>query len=414
MPGDFATLPFPEQIEYFRQKVNLPTNTWSDVQGEAHDHAFVIAGATKTALLEDMRAAVDKAISEGSTLQQFQADFNAIVAKHGWNYNGTPGWRARVIYETNLRQSYNAGREAQMADPELRKRKPYVMYLHSGKEHYRPLHKSWNHLVLPFDDPWWESHSPQCGWGCGCSKVAVGDDEMELLGKSGVDTPPDDGTHTYIDKATGEEMTTPNGVDPGFGHRPGAAWMQTQTPELVDGRPTKLPSAPATEPLPAPRPFPANHLLPTGWPDEKYVSEFLQEFGGGIGKPVTYHDVTDEPLMINEELFKQRRNNTWKVAKHGREQYLPLLAATIQHPDEVWVSLEWHHALAKYVTRRRYVASWLIPGHEVPGLAVFEYGREGWQGVTTFTPGDAVTSDVQRYIADMRTGVRLYRRPDDQ
>ena len=28
--------------------------------------------------------------------------------------------------------------------------------------------KGWDGTVLPLDDPWWSSHSPQNGWGCKC------------------------------------------------------------------------------------------------------------------------------------------------------------------------------------------------------------------------------------------------------
>lgn len=412
---DFATLPFAEQIAFFKQKVNLPTNAWNDIMGQAHDHAFVIAGATKAELLEDFRSAIDNAISTGKTLKEFQDDFGNIVAKHGWSYKGTSGWRSRVIYETNLRQSYNAGREAQMADPELRRRKPFAMYLHSGKENYRPLHKSWNRLVLPHDDPWWDSHTPQCGWGCGCSKVAVGPDELELLGKNGPDSAPNDGTYEYLDKRSGEIISIPNGIDPGFQYRPGESFLKAQTPRQLEGWPDKIapiPSTRALDALPAPRNFPAKHLLPTGKRDEEYVSAFLQEFGADIGKPAVYRDVVDEPLLINEELFKRRRDGAWKVQKRGRESFLPLLAQTIQTPDEVWVKMEFHGVLQRYVLRRRYLARWHIEGNPTPGLAVFEYGHDGWAGITTFAPDTSDLAEAEQMIEGMRQGVRIYTRKE--
>lgn len=413
---DFATLPFDEQIAFFKQKVNLPTHAWNDIMGQAHDHAFVIAGATKTELLEDFRSAIDSAISTGKTLKEFQDDFGNIVAKHGWSYKGTSGWRSRVIYETNMRQSYNAGREAQMANPELRRRKPFAMYLHSGKENYRPLHKSWNRLVLPHDDPWWDSHTPQCGWGCGCSKVAVGPDELELLGKKGPDVAPNDGTYDYLDKRTGEVIKIPNGIDAGFQYRPGKAWFKSQTPPAIDGWPDKIAPIPTTvEPsvLPAPRPFPAKRLLPSGQSDEAYVRTFLQEFGGDIGQPVVHTDVTGEPVLINEELFKNRRNDAWKVQKRGRERYLPLLAATIHAPDEVWVKLEWHGVFQRYALRRRYLARWTVEGSDASGLAVFDYGKDGWEGVTVFNP-DVPAAEQEEYLQSIRQGVRLYSREKDE
>jgi hypothetical protein len=76
------------------------------------------------------------------------------VATHGWDYNGGRNWRSRVIYETNLRQSYNAGRWAQLQ--QLIKVRPFWRYNHNDAvEHPRPLHVSWNGLVLRHDDPWW-------------------------------------------------------------------------------------------------------------------------------------------------------------------------------------------------------------------------------------------------------------------
>jgi hypothetical protein len=119
LSGGFA-LPFAEQIAFFRQKINLPSEAWDDIRQAAHDRAFIVAGATKADLLDDLCRAVDKAIATGTTLATFRKDFRAIVGQHGWQGwtgEGTPGgfaWRTRVIYETNLRASYAAGRWAQL------------------------------------------------------------------------------------------------------------------------------------------------------------------------------------------------------------------------------------------------------------------------------------------------------------
>ena len=105
-------LPFQEQIDFFRAKINMPTEAWDDIWQAAHDRAFVVAGAMKADLLDDLRQAVDKAITTGTTLETFRNDFREIVGKHGWQGwtgEGTPGgfaWRTKVIYETNLRSSY--------------------------------------------------------------------------------------------------------------------------------------------------------------------------------------------------------------------------------------------------------------------------------------------------------------------
>ena len=57
-------LPFNEAIDFFRQKVNVPTERWTDMMNEAHSHGFAVAGATNEAMLSDFREAVDKAIRD--------------------------------------------------------------------------------------------------------------------------------------------------------------------------------------------------------------------------------------------------------------------------------------------------------------------------------------------------------------
>ena len=45
--------------------------------------AFVVAGAAKMELVDDLRTAVDASIADGETLRDFRARFDEIVAKHG-------------------------------------------------------------------------------------------------------------------------------------------------------------------------------------------------------------------------------------------------------------------------------------------------------------------------------------------
>ena len=105
----YGSLPFREMIEFFRRKLNMPTQAWTDVYAAEHEWAFVVAGANRDAIVRDFREAVEKAIAEGTTLEEFRRDFDAIVARYGWDYNGGRDWRTRVIYETNLNTSYAAG-----------------------------------------------------------------------------------------------------------------------------------------------------------------------------------------------------------------------------------------------------------------------------------------------------------------
>lgn len=216
---DGARQEFQQQIEFLRKKLNLPSETWRDIQRAAHDRAFVVAGATKADLLADLRKAVDKAV-QGGTLAEFRKSFAEIVAKHGWTgWTGEgskagEAWRTRVIYQTNLMTSYAAGRRAQLLDPELVSRRPFWRYVHNDSvTHPRLQHKRWGdmRLTLRHDHPFWETHFPPNGWGCKCRVIAVaapgGDDA----------TAPPDGWDA-IDARTG----APEGIDEGWDYAPGA------------------------------------------------------------------------------------------------------------------------------------------------------------------------------------------------
>ena len=210
---------FQEQIDFLRRKLNLPSESWRDIQSAAHDRAFVVAGATKADLLHDLRKAVDQAVKGGS-IGEFRKNFAETVAKHGWTgWTGEgskagEAWLTRVIYQTNLMTSYAAGRRAQLLDPDLVKRRPFWRYVHNDSvTHPRPQHKRWGDmkLTLRHDHPFWETHFPPNGWGCKCRVVAV------AAPSDGDETEPPEGW-AQTDPATG----APVGIDEGWGYAPGA------------------------------------------------------------------------------------------------------------------------------------------------------------------------------------------------
>lgn len=404
----YGSLPFAEQIDFFRKKVDIPTDAWTDVYAAEHNHAFMVAGA-RGEVLTDMRAAVQRFIEEGRTLAEFRKDFDAIVARTGWAYNGGRNWRTRVIYETNLRQSYNAGREAQMADPALRRARPYGLYRHGGSAEPRQQHLAWDGIVLPLDDPWWDTHTPQNGWGCSCKKYSLSERDVQRMGLKVLDQAP---PIEWEEKTVGirgsnpRTVRVPKGIDPGFEYRPGAGRIDAMTPRPLPGG-DLLPPVGGTSSdipeLPPARPAPASRLLPDDMSDQDYVDAFLAEFGLGAGERATvYFDVAGEPLLISDALFRERGGEI-KAAKRGRERYLLLIADTIKNPDEIWEG--WGDYGGKSVLRRRYVARWQVEGQDVPALGVFEVGPQGWVGVTAFSP------DEMSYIEKRaRRGKRVWTR----
>ena len=209
----YGSLPFQESIDFFRAKLNIPTERWADLWRDGHNNGFAIAGAMKDDLLNNYRMMVDIAIAEGKSIGWLKKNFKAIRDKHGWDHTGSSAWRSRIIYDTNMRQSYNAGRYEQLQHFD------YWEYQHGDSISPRPMHLSWHKLLLPKSDSWWKTHFPQNGWGCKCKVRGRSQSHVDRKNLK-VNKAPNDGNKTWVDKITGEEHIIPKGIDPSFDYAP--------------------------------------------------------------------------------------------------------------------------------------------------------------------------------------------------
>lgn len=376
----YQKLPFREQIAFFRNKLNVTTESWTDIYAAEHDWAFMVAGANRNDLVSDFRVAVERAIADGVTLEQFRTDFDNIITRYGWDYNGGRNWRSRIIYDTNLFSSYQAGRFAQQWA--LRETMPFLQYCHSDAvEHPRELHLSWDGLILYIDDPWWLTHYPINAWGCQCYTLSRSRDDLRRLGKSGPDTAP---PIVYEDRIIGKNspggphvVRVPEGIDPGFEYAPGQSRLNSQTPP------------PADDAI-------FNSLSSAAPQNDDNIEVFLSEFNASRNEPVVYFDVTGEPMIISENLFIDPVTD--KLLSHGRE-YLPQLAQIIQAPEEIWQFVDYDQATKSAVVKRRYIATVNFNGE--PRIGVFETSPNGW--LTLSLPATGT-------LADIRVGQKVYQR----
>ncbi|WP_174800690.1 PBECR2 nuclease fold domain-containing protein [Martelella limonii] len=407
-------IPFKEAIDFLTGKVNLPTRRHDDLKHAAHVRAFSVAGVTRDDMLADFRAAIEKARSAGTGLKEFRKDFDAIVDRTGWRYNShgkteeeRRAWRARIIYTTNMRTSYMAGRYKQLNDPDVLKYRPYWKYVHSGALHPRKLHLSWNGLVLAATDPAWRIMFPPNGWGCGCDIEALSARQLKALGKDGPDEAPDLRAYEDTDPRTGEPETRYPGIDRGWAYNVGEEWLNGVVPPELHKplEPYDKDIAPATDlpALPEPAKARAEDLMATGLKAEAYVEAFLKAFQiddeGGY-----FRDKSGGVITIGRTMFEQRNAQGevlgLKANKRGRGAYTLLLAEAIKEPDEIWV--DWAAVRSGIVLRRAYLKRVILPdGRSL--LARFEWTSKGWTAVTGFDTTDA-------YLSQFRKGAMLYRR----
>lgn len=210
---------FTEQIEFFRSKLNLPSERFDQIRGAAHNAAFMVSGMASADMLVDMREALDRSI-QGESIGAFRKDFRTAVRRYGWTgWTGEgsqegEAWRTRVIYQTNVATSRAAGRRAQLLAPALLAVRPFWRYRHSDRvEHPRPFHKQWGdmRLTLRYDHPFWQTHYPPNGMGCMCDVVPVAEP-----GEADATQPPEG--WDVRDPVNGRLP----GIDANWDHAPGA------------------------------------------------------------------------------------------------------------------------------------------------------------------------------------------------
>lgn len=375
-------LPFQEQIDFFQQKVKLPSEKYTDLWEGMHARAFVVAGATKEALVSDFFGAVSKAIEKGTGLRQFKEDFDSIVQKHGWEHNGSPGWRAKVIYETNMRTSYMSARYKQMTDPAVLKMRPFWEYRHGSSKVPRQDHLAWHGMVLNWDDPWWKEHYPPNGWGCSCSVFALSKRDLADEGKTVSSPEPEEPVKVEI--GSGEDKRTvevPPGIDPGWGYNVGeAAWGKPLADSIVDNRPKgeerwenlsggdwKSEGRPEKVPMDEPQ-ADLGRKVET---NEELQAE-LRDLLGGPEKTIFFSKKPDFQLPVNI--------NAETLGSHlppDRAPFLPFLQETIEDPFEVWMSFERDKQSGLVALKTRFIKVHAV-GDSEKGLMLV---ANAWKGI---------------------------------
>lgn len=411
-PGN---VPFDEAIDFLRQKVRLPTNSWTDIWQGAHARAFVIAGATQDALIADFHNAVTDALANGTTLATFRKDFDRIVAAHGWSHNGGAGWRSGVIYNTNLRMARAAGQWEQIQ--RQAEARPFLRYSAVMDSRTRPEHAAWHGTVLPADDPWWRTHYPPNDWGCRCGveqwsardlerhgfEISRRAPEIQMEARS-VNTP--DGPVV---------IEVPKGIGTGFGYNVGEAASGRGASFLAmekhgefeallapgGSRPAQLDPLMAIAPKAEIGARVRINDIDLDKPEEKAMLQgrltaVLQAALGADEK--IYSDPVGGRVAIGQAIVDHMLESRERL--DGREAFFPLIPELIEAPQEIWIGFAKSAVSGRVLMRRRYVKLVRESGDKSIGL-VADADNGAWSGLTFFRGNRAS-------LAGLRNGLRIF------
>jgi len=327
---ELRPLPPEEAIAYFRAKGYEIGFDWRDVWREEHVRAFTVAKAMAPEILQTIREALDRAIAEGSTIDRFVRELRPLLEAQGWwgRRNmvdpltgeerevqlGSPR-RLQVIYETNLRMAYQAGRweRIQATKGAL----PYLRYTAVMDGRTRPQHRAWHGTVLPADDPWWDTHYPPCGFRCRCTVIQLNERTLKRRGWSVTGRPAAFEQVPFTNPRTGERGTVERGIDPGFDYNVGKAYLRSLSPRPVPGIEGKATHAAADQ---ADRAGAVAAFLEEFQLEEGETRIHVDQLGFGLAVgPGLFLDASGEPAEMQAELA-------------GR---LPEVARALRSPREI-------------------------------------------------------------------------------
>lgn len=230
-----------DAIEWFGSKKLKPQFDYRDVYREEHAYAFVVAKVMQMDVLQSIYDELNKALKDGQTFQQFKNNLIPTLQKQGWwgekeeldPYTqkrrvvrlGNPR-RLKTIYRVNTRTARAAGQWQRIE--RTRKSHPYLVYELGASREHREQHVRWAGILLPSNDPFWQTHYPPNGWGCKCRVRQVSQREYERLKATGryLTEAPAINRKEWINKRSGEVHQVPEGIDPSFDTNVGTARQQ--------------------------------------------------------------------------------------------------------------------------------------------------------------------------------------------
>lgn len=150
---------------------------------------FGISGVAQADFLSAVRGHVERALTDGTALRDFQRTVQDLAASHEV-YGLTPA-RLETIYRTNTQRAYQAARYRELSDPGVQALLPYWRYVAVMDNRVRPEHAAMHDKIYRADDPIWREWYPPNGFNCRCTVVPLTEDELRAEGLTVETEPPD-------------------------------------------------------------------------------------------------------------------------------------------------------------------------------------------------------------------------------
>lgn len=170
---------FVEAVEWFRSRFPITPELAEILGAYAGPRAWTIAGVAQLDILLAVFESLSRAIARGTPFHEWQDEVEDELTQ-AWGRRNSG--RMETIFRNATQQALNAGRWRQMTHPAVKAIRPYGLFDGIDDARQTPICRAADRTILPLDDPWWDTHSPQLHHRCRSSIRNITAREAERRG----------------------------------------------------------------------------------------------------------------------------------------------------------------------------------------------------------------------------------------
>lgn len=206
---------YDEAADWFLKRTVIPKADALALDDRLKHEAFWVGGGLQLAQVQRVFDSIDVAIEKGESFEDWRKRVRDTLVNDA---------HAETVFRNATQRAYNAGRYTQMREPSVARFRPFWLFdaILDGRQ--TVVCEACNGVLLPHDDPWWDTHVPPLHHRCRSS--------IRNLRKSQADKHEQKRTPRVRDPkgAPGED----GNAKPGWGHAPDTATAWKPDPGKTD------------------------------------------------------------------------------------------------------------------------------------------------------------------------------------
>lgn len=184
---DFTSMAYQEALKYFKQKNPVPKSIFEKLSAAAKARSFTVAGLASDHALNIAKSELGNAMVEGADMATFAQRLGERFKSAG--FSSLNPSHLETVFRTNLVDSYNVGRKAEMSTPTALKERPYWVVRTVKDDRQRETHRAVDGWVIRADDAFWRKvGGPPWGFNCRCRLSTIREKKLgDRVVRSGVE-----------------------------------------------------------------------------------------------------------------------------------------------------------------------------------------------------------------------------------